>query len=70
MKFHSSVRFKSIMTMHTQWRYSIIVNMQRINTSSSNGFQPGVAALWGSWTIFLGGVASRYFMCTTVLHLL
>jgi len=26
--------------------------MQRINTLSSSGFQPGVVALWGSWTIF------------------
>jgi len=28
--------------------------MQGINTSSSSSFQPGVVALWGSWTIFRG----------------
>jgi len=29
--------------------------MQRINISSSSGFQPEVVALWGSWTIFKRG---------------
>jgi len=29
--------------------------MQMINISSRGGFQPGVATLWGSWTIFRRG---------------
>jgi len=29
--------------------------MQRINTLSSSGIQPGIVVLWGSWTIFRRG---------------
>jgi len=36
--------------------------MQRINTSSSSGFQPGVVTLWGSWTIFKRGCEQIFYV--------
>jgi len=42
-----------------------IEHMQRINTSSSGGCRP-----FEGREPFLGGVASRYFIYTTTLHLL
>ena len=65
---HLSGCFVVSSTMNTRELHCIEL-MQRINTSSSSGFQPGVVTLWWLWTI-LRGVVSRYIMYTNALHFL